>query len=268
MSKGFRICSEAISDTVMVINRKDRELNMEFKRKRFVQRNNGPRKDYQMDMYYRSVDVGNGIDVMTNCIVKDLINASDRDSEMFDSQEALAEIEVLPAADVDMNFPVPGISIKQLPGNVENDSLAGLFHFHPFSAHKPELGNWNLFSQSTDTGFLAIDALIRLLLFPGLICIDIEDVFSVFHSGNAMAFELDHFTYEDVQSVVNNNLLLGRDLVHYLAVSPTNRYETLEQFMAFGEEVRFRYGIRGEKNLNYATYFAPSEKNRAVVFAG
>jgi hypothetical protein len=221
-----------------------------------------------MDMYYREENVENRITTMLNEIVQDLINAGDRASEMFNCREALAGIEVLSVEDVDMDCPVPGISVKQLLGAAGEDSFIELFNFYPFSAHKPELGNWNLFVQSKDTGFLAIDALIRLLMFPGLICIDIEDVFSLFHSGNAMAFELDHFTYEDVQSVVKNNPLLGRDLVQYLAVSPTNRYETLEQFTAFGEEVRLHYGIRDEKNLDYATYFAPSENNRAVVFAG
>jgi len=242
---------------------------MNLKRKSIIRRNPEPLMDYQMNVYYRNEGVGNRIDAMSNGIVQDLINASGRDSEMFDCQEAVAEIEIFPAADVDIeNQNVQGISVKLCPRDAGNDSITELFHFHPFSRHDLNLGNWNLFVQNNDTAFLTIDALIRLLLFPGLICIDIEDVFSVFHSGNAMAFELDHFTYEDVQSVVNNNPLLERDLEQYLAVSPTNRYETLEQFMAFEEEVRLRYGIRGEKDLNYATYFAPSENNRAVVFAG
>lgn len=110
--------------------------------------------------------------------------------------------------------------------------------------------------------------MIRLVLFPGFICIDVEDVFSVFHSGSAIAFELDHFTYGDLQSIIEDNPFFKSGFIRYLAISPTQRYKNVEQFLAFEEEVRLKYNITGKDDLMFASYFAPSESNRAVVFAG
>lgn len=93
-------------------------------------------------------------------------------------------------------------------------------------------------------------------------------MFSVFHSGNAIAFELDQFTFVDVLSIIEGNHFLKNGFTRYLAISPTHRYKNVEQFLAFEEEVRLKYNIKGKDDLMFASYFAPSESNRAVVFAG
>jgi len=240
---------------------------MNLKRKRIIQRHGGILTDHQMDIYFHDENIECRSNTMLNEIVQDLSKGSGRESAMFDCQKALSEIEVLPSKNIE-NKNIPGISVKLFSENARNNSITELFHFHPFSGHDLNLGNWNLFVQNDDTGILAIDAMIRLVLFPGFICFDVEDVFSVFHSGNAIAFELDHFTYGNLQSIIEDNPFFKSGFTRYLAISPTQRYKNVEQFLAFEEEVRLKYNITGKDDLMFASYFAPSESNRAVVFAG
>lgn len=218
-----------------------------------------------MDIFFREAVIGKRINAIFESIIQD-----ERQRE-GDIQDMSRETGWHCISEIGSNMSteyqrMPGVTFQQCDYEAVSSDTKQYFHFLPYSDY-----NWswnqNAYVEDINTGLMALDAIIRKCLLLGLICLDVEDIFSVFSCDKTYVFIID--SASSSQSQMTQKIILSKnwDLNKLLVLLQDDKMVFTEYEKIIDEIVR-EYHAPDKTDVISGTYYAPGAKHRGIVFAG